>query len=77
MLFRSLGGGGSLTGALIAGVNNAGKSYTVTENSSGYNVTSLGYTPYTPVKTPEPSSLALFGAGFSALIAARRRRQRR
>jgi choice-of-anchor A domain-containing protein len=75
----TLGGGGSLTGALIAGVNNAGKSYTVTENSSGYNITSLGYTPYSGggSHVPEPSSIALFGAGFSALIAARRRRLKR
>lgn len=72
----TLGGGGSLTGALIAGVNNAGKSYTVTEASSGYNITSLGYTPRTVVNTPEPSSIALFGAGMFALIGVRRRLRR-
>jgi choice-of-anchor A domain-containing protein len=69
----SLGGGGSLTGALIAGVNNVGKSYTTTESSSGYNITSLGYTPRTVVNTPEPSSIAIFGAGIAALIGVRRR----
>jgi choice-of-anchor A domain-containing protein len=75
----SLGGGGSLTGALIAGVNNAGKSYTVSQASSGYNITSLGYTPYTPTKVPEPSSWMLYGGGIAALLwfgRARRRVQR-
>ena len=69
----TLGGGGSLTGALIAGVNNAGKSYTVTEGSGGYNITGLGYTPRTVVNTPEPSSLAILGAGMLALFGIRRR----
>jgi choice-of-anchor A domain-containing protein len=73
----NLGGGGSLTGALVAGVKNTGSSYTVNQSGSGYNITGLGYTPYTPTSTPEPSSIALFGTGFFALIAARRRRQRR
>ncbi len=74
----NLGGGGSLTGALIAGVKNAGTSYTVNQSGGGYNITTLGYTPYTaPTNTPEPSSIALFGAGFSALIAARRRGRKR
>jgi choice-of-anchor A domain-containing protein len=74
----NLGGGGSLTGALIAGVNNAGKSYTVNQSGGGYNINSLGFTPYTggSTNTPEPSSIALFGAGISALIAARRRQKR-
>ena len=71
----NIGGGGSLTGALIAGVNNAGKSYTTTESGSGYNITSLGYTPRNPVNTPEPSSIALLGAGMLALAGVRRRRR--
>jgi hypothetical protein len=72
----NIGGGGSLTGALIAGVNNAGKSYTTTEASTGYNITSLGYTPRTVVSTPEPSSVAIFGAGMLALVGIRRRLRR-
>jgi hypothetical protein len=73
----TLGGGGSLTGALIAGVNNAGTNYTVQTNSGGYNITGLGYTPRTVVNTPEPSTLALFGAGGLALLVAGRRRRMR
>jgi hypothetical protein len=71
----TLGGGGSLTGAIIAGVNNAGSNYTLQNTTGGYNVTSLGYTPRT-VNTPEPSSIALFGAGMFALIGVRRRTRR-
>jgi choice-of-anchor A domain-containing protein len=73
----NLGGGGNLTGAIIAGVNNAGKAYNLNQSGSGYNITSLGFTPRsTSTNTPEPSSIALFGAGVSALVAARRRRKR-
>jgi choice-of-anchor A domain-containing protein len=68
----TVGGGGTLTGAIIAGVNNAGTNYTVQNTSGGYNITGLGYTPRT-VSTPEPSSIAIFGAGFAILIGVRRR----
>ena len=72
----SLSGGGSLTGELIAGVNNAGKSYTVTEASSGYNITGLGYTPYSGGgHVPEPSSLIIYGCGIAALFTLRRYRR--
>jgi hypothetical protein len=72
----SIGGGGSLTGALVAGVNNAGKSYTLTEASTGYNVTSLGYVPYSGgTHVPEPSSLILYGCGVAALLCFRRDRR--
>lgn len=71
----TVGGGGTLTGAIIAGVNNAGKSYTVQSTSGGFNLNSFGYT-YTPrSKVPEPSSIALFGIGAGALLAAARRRR--
>ena len=70
----SLGGGGSLTGALIAGVNNAGKSYTVSAASSGYNITSLGFVPYSGGggHVPEPSSILLYLGGLAALGVFRR-----
>ena len=68
----TLGGGGSLAGAIIAGVNNAGTTSTVQSGSGGYNITGLGYTPR-PVSTPEPSTIALFGAGIASLIGVRRR----
>jgi choice-of-anchor A domain-containing protein len=67
----SLGGGGSLAGALIAGVNNAGKSYTLNQSSSGYNITGFAYKPSMGGgggHVPEPSSLALYGSGIAALI---------
>jgi hypothetical protein len=41
----TIGGNGSLTGALIAGINNAGKSYTATDSSTGYDITTLAYIP--------------------------------
>jgi hypothetical protein len=71
----TIGGGGTLTGALIAGVNNAGKSYTLTEQSTGYSITSFAYVPRANV--PEPSSIALFGAGITAVAAFRRKLSRR
>jgi hypothetical protein len=73
----SVGGGGTLTGAIIAGVNNAGTNYTVQNTAGGFNVTALGYTARTaPLNTPEPSSIAIFGAGMFALIGVRRRLRR-
>lgn len=68
----SVGGGGTLTGAIIAGVNNAGKNYTLSSNSGGFNIDSYSYVPR-PVKTPEPSSIALFGGGLAGLAAFARR----
>jgi hypothetical protein len=65
-----LSGGGTLTGAVLAGLNGTG--YTVQTQTGGYNITSLGYVPRS-VSTPEPSSIALFGAGVGVLIAIRRR----
>jgi hypothetical protein len=75
----TIGGGGSLTGALIAGVNSAGKSYTLTSNSTGFNITDYAYKPSTggSSKTPEPSSIALLSAGLAGLAAVRRRRARK
>jgi hypothetical protein len=68
----TVGGGGSLSGALIAGVNNAGKSYTVSSSSGGYNITSLGYTPRSnTTNAPEPTSIFLFGAGALMLLGLR------
>jgi hypothetical protein len=72
----TIGGGGTLAGDLIAGVNNAGKGYTLTEQSSGYNITSFPYIPQTS-KVPEPSSIALLGGGLAVVAVARRRRSRR
>jgi hypothetical protein len=72
----TVGGGGSLTGAIIAGVNNAGKSYTVSSSSGGYNITGLGYTPRaSSASTPEPSSIILFGTGAALFLALRRSRR--
>ena len=69
----TVGGGGTLTGNIVAGFNNVGKTNTVTAQSSGFNVTALAYTPSTNVKTPEPSTIALFGGGVVALFLIRRR----
>ena len=60
-----------------AGVNNAGTNYTVQNGSNGFNIASLGYTPRTVVNTPEPSSIALFGAGIFAFVGIRRLRRSR
>jgi fibronectin-binding autotransporter adhesin len=74
----TVGGGGSLTGAIVAGVNNAGKSYTVSSSSGGYNITGLGYTPRpsTGGNSPEPSSILIFATGMISLVALRRLRRR-
>jgi choice-of-anchor A domain-containing protein len=73
----TMSGGGTLTGEIIAGVNNAGTNYTVQNGSNGFNIASLGYTPRTVVNTPEPSSIALFGAGIFAFVGIRRLRRSR
>jgi hypothetical protein len=67
----TLGGGGTLVGELIAGVNNLGQSYTLTTQSSGFNITSYAYVPTTS-RVPEPSTIALFGTGLLALFGLRR-----
>jgi hypothetical protein len=74
----TIGGAGSLTGALIAGVSNVGSSYTLQTNNGGYNITEFGYKPSTGGggKVPEPASIAVFSAGLAGLAAARRRRAR-
>jgi hypothetical protein len=73
----TVGGGGSLTGAIVAGVNNAGKSYTVGSSSGGYNITGLGYTPRASnsTDTPEPSTILMLTTGTFMLLTVRRRRR--
>ncbi|HTJ63254.1 MAG TPA: ice-binding family protein [Alphaproteobacteria bacterium] len=73
-------GGGTLTGALIAGVNNAGNGYKLATGSGGYNITEYGYKPSTGGgggRAPEPSTIALFGAGLAGLAVVRRRALRK
>ncbi len=75
----TVGGGGSLTGSLIAGVNNAGKAYTLQSTSGGFNITDYAYKPGQSSgggSTPEPSTILLFGTQILALAALRRRRRR-
>jgi hypothetical protein len=72
----TIGGNGTLTGNIIQGFNNAGKAYTVTEQSSGFNLSASAYKPSTVTKTPEPSTIAIFGAGIAGLVVARRWRHR-
>jgi hypothetical protein len=73
----TVGGGGTLTGAIIAGVNNISGSSTVQSNSGGFNLSASKYVAQAPTSTPEPSSIALFGAGGLALLAVRRRHSSR
>jgi fibronectin-binding autotransporter adhesin len=76
----TVGGNGTLTGALMAGVANAGKSYTLTDNSTGFNITDYAYKPSTGGgggRAPEPSTIALLSAGLAGLAVVRRRRTAR
>ena len=70
-------GGGSLVGAIIAGVGNAGKSYTLKSNNTGFNLSELVYKPSQGGgKVPEPPTLVLFAVGAAVIfmLAGRRRR---
>jgi hypothetical protein len=72
----TLGGGGTLTGALLAGFNNARSATTVQAGSDGFNINSFAYTPQAGSSSvPEPSSIAMFGAGLVAVAALARRRR--
>jgi hypothetical protein len=75
----TVGGGGTLTGALMAGINNAGKSYTLQSSTGGFNITDYAYKPGQSSgggRAPEPSTILLFGTQMVALAAMRRRRPR-
>jgi hypothetical protein len=75
----TVGGGGSLAGNIIAGVNNVGKAVTLQTQSSGFNITSFTYKPSTGGgggKVPEPSSILPFGSGIVLLMIVRRRKSR-
>ena len=77
----TVGGGGTLTGSLIAGVNNLGKSYTLQSSTGGFNITDYAYKPGQSTggggRAPEPSTiLLLFGTQLVALAALRRRKRR-
>jgi hypothetical protein len=70
-------GGGSLVGAIIAGVGNAGKTYTLKSNSSGFNLSELVYKPSQGGGgiVPEPPTLALFAASAATILALGQRRR--
>lgn len=73
----TVGGGGTLTGSLVAGVNNLGKSYTAQSTTGGFNITDYAYTPgQSSSRAPEPSTIALFGTQVVALVALWRRKRR-
>ncbi len=63
----------TITGEIIAGINNAGSKYTVNSTSSTINF--QAYSP--PGRVPEPGTLALFGSGTAAIAVFTRRRARR
>jgi hypothetical protein len=74
----SVGGNGTLTGALIAGVKTASSGYSLSAASSGFNITDYAYKPQEPGgggRAPEPSSLVLYGSGLAALAVFRRQRR--
>lgn len=76
----SVGGNGTLTGALIAGVKSAGSGYSLAAASSGFNITDYAYKPQAPLsggggRAPEPSSLVLYVSGLAALAIFRRQRR--
>ena len=73
----TVGGNGTLTGALIAGVKSGG-SYTLATQSTGFNITDYAYKPQAiSSNTPEPSSMAILSAGVAGLAAVRRRRNKK
>ncbi len=72
----SVGGNGTLTGALIAGVKSASSGYSLAAASTGFNITDYAYKPQQPSgSAPEPSSLFLYGSGLVAWGAFRGRRR--
>lgn len=76
----SVGGNGTLTGALIAGVKSASSGYSLAAASSGFNITDYAYKPQDPLsggggRAPEPSSLVLYVSGLAALAIFRRQRR--
>jgi PEP-CTERM motif len=62
----------------VAGINNAGKSYTLQSTTGGFNITDYAYKPGQSSggggRAPEPSTILLFGTQVAALVALRRRK---